>query len=128
MLVSKQFLQQIGLMEEDYFLYFEEIDWAMRAKDQFSLCYAPDSIVYHKEGGSIGTNYAEPQKKSLTADYYGLRSRLKFTWQFFPYTLPLIYLGLLPVLINRVRRKQWQRVGMILTLALGGWTKRSKLS
>lgn len=123
MLVSRPFLQQIGLMGEDYFLYFEEIDWAMRAKGHFQLCYAPRSYVFHKEGGSIGTNAVEPEKKSLTADYYGVRSRLRFTRHFFPLCLPFIYLGLLPVLLNRVRRRQWQRVGMILSLALGGWAR-----
>lgn len=121
LLVSKRFLQQVGLMEEDYFLYFEEIDWAMRARGRYQLCFAPGSIVYHKDGGSIGSNSINPKEKSLTADYYGVRSRLAFTGRFFPWCLPFIYLGLLPVLINRIRRRQWQRVGMILSLALGRW-------
>lgn len=125
MLVSKPFLEQIGLMREDYFLYFEEIDWAMRAKGQYQLCYAAGSVVYHKEGGSIGTNSVVPKEKSLTADYYGVRSRLLFTRYFFPWCLPSIYLGLLPVLINRLRRGQWQRVSMILLLASGIYKNKS---
>jgi GT2 family glycosyltransferase len=32
MLVSKQFLETIGLMSEEYFLYFEELDWTLRAR------------------------------------------------------------------------------------------------
>ena len=119
MLVSKPFLQQIGLMREDYFLYFEEIDWAMRAKGHYQLCYAPGSIVYHKEGGSMGTNSLVPKEKSVTADYYTVRNRLLFTRYFFPWYLPFIYIGLLPVLFNRLRRRQWQRVSMILSLACG---------
>lgn len=119
MLVSKPFLQQIGLMREDYFLYFEEIDWAIRAKGRYQLCYAPGSIVYHKEGGSIGTNSIVPKEKSFTADYYGVRSRLLFTRFFFPWCLPFVYIGLFPVLVNRLRRRQWQRVSMILSLACG---------
>lgn len=121
MLVSKAFLQQIGLMEEKYFLYYEEIDWSTRAGKRFRLCYAQDSLVYHKEGSSIGTNSTEPQKKSLTADYYGVRSRLIFTNHFFPWCLPFIYIGLIPVLMNRIRRMQWRRVAMIVSLAVGGW-------
>jgi len=35
-LVSCAFLEEIGLMSEEYFLYFEEADWAMRWKDGFS--------------------------------------------------------------------------------------------
>lgn len=120
MLVSKPFLKQIGLMEEEYFLYFEELDWATRAKGRFGLCFAHDSIVYHKEGSSIGTNSIKPGTKSLTADYYGLRSRLIFTRRFFPYCLPSIYIWLLPVLINRIRRGQWKRVRMVWGLAQNG--------
>jgi len=119
LLVSRTFLQQVGLMEEEYFLYFEEIDWAMRARGRYPLCYAPGSVVYHKEGGSIGSNSINPKEKSLSADYHGVRSRLVFTRRFFPWRLPFIYLGLLSVLVNRMRRGQWQRVGMILSLAFG---------
>ena len=56
MLSSRVFLEDVGLMEESYFLYFEELDWAMRAKKAFKLGYARESVVYHKEGASIGTH------------------------------------------------------------------------
>ena len=36
MLASRTFLERVGLMEESYFLYFEELDWAMRAKGKLS--------------------------------------------------------------------------------------------
>ena len=35
MLISRDFLDGVGLMSEDYFLYGEEIDWATRAKGTF---------------------------------------------------------------------------------------------
>ena len=34
-LVSKAFLERVGLLQEDYFLYFEELDWAVRARGAF---------------------------------------------------------------------------------------------
>jgi len=116
MLVRKSFLQQIGLMNEDYFLYFEEIDWAMRGKHIFSLTYANNSIVYHKEGGSTR------RKKVLEAipDYYGVRNRLLFARKFHPYTLPGIYVGLAVACLNRLRRGQVDRAGMILKLIIRG--------
>jgi GT2 family glycosyltransferase len=55
LLVSRSFIEKIGYLNEDYFLYYEEIDWATRARGQFTLTYAPQSIVYHKEGATIGT-------------------------------------------------------------------------
>lgn len=37
-------------MAEDYFLYFEELDWATRARRRYTLGYAPQSIVSHELG------------------------------------------------------------------------------
>lgn len=54
MLVSRRFLDEIGLMCEDYFLYFEELDWARRAGRRFSMVYAPLSLVFHKVAASTG--------------------------------------------------------------------------
>jgi len=92
MLVSREFLEAVGLMCEDYFLYFEELDWVLRGRGCFTLAYAPDSIVYHKVGGSIGTS-SNPRHKSRVCDYYALRNRLLFTRKFFPSALPTVYLS-----------------------------------
>lgn len=79
MLVSRAFVEQIGPMCEDYFLYYEEADWALRAKGRFSLAYAPGSIVYHKVGGSSA------RKSSIGALRYLHRNRLKFVARFLPH-------------------------------------------
>lgn len=89
MLVSRTLLQEVGLMAEDYFLYFEEFDWARRASARFHLAYAPLSLVYHKEGGSIGTG--AKGKISALALYYLQRNRIKFIRRFFAASLPLLY-------------------------------------
>lgn len=120
LLVSRQFLEEVGLMCEDYFLYYEEIDWVTRAGGRYRLAYAPDSVVYHKEGASIGgSNYAVGEK-SWTADYYSIRNRILITKRFFPYALITVYLSLLVVILNRVRRGQWKRVKMVACLVFGG--------
>jgi GT2 family glycosyltransferase len=82
MLVRRPFLEQIGLMSEAYFLYCEEIDWATRARGKYSLAYAPQSVVYHKEGASIGSS-ADRAKRSYSSEYYTSRSRMLFTKQYF---------------------------------------------
>ena len=114
-LVSRPFLEEVGLMSEDYFLYFEEVDWAARAKGRYKLAFAPKSVVYHKEGGSIGSS-SDGAKKSRLADYYGVRNRLLYTRKHAPEALPSVYLGLLVTLTKRVQRKQWARIPMILRL------------
>lgn len=118
MLVSRQFLEEIGLMCEDYFLYFEEADWAIRAKGRFQLAYAPQSVVYHKVGKSIGTS-SNPAKKSYTCDYFNIRNRILFTRRFYPAALPIIYLVLLGALLLRLFLGKWDRAVMILKLLFG---------
>ena len=89
MLASREFLEGVGLMEESYFLYFEELDWAMRARGKFDLAYARDSVIYHKEGASIGS-HPDRRKRSAASDQYLSRSRVLFTKRFFPWALPSV--------------------------------------
>lgn len=89
MLVPRLFLEKVGLMAEDYFLYFEELDWAIRAKPDFDLGYAPDSIVYHKEGASIGSSQ-QRNRRSLLSDQYLSRNRVVFTRKFYPWLVPSV--------------------------------------
>lgn len=119
MLVSKEFLAQVGLMGEEYFLYFEEADWALRAKGSFRLGYAPLSVVYHKVGGSIGTS-SNPGRKSRVCDFYNVRNRILFARRYHPVTLPTVYLVLLGEVVLRAVLGRWDRVGMILSLMIGG--------
>jgi GT2 family glycosyltransferase len=113
MLVSQPFLNDVGLMDERYFLYYEEIDWVIRANNRYSLEFTPDSVVYHKEGASTGTT------RSYCADFYSMQSRILFTRKHFPYALPTVYLGMVGALFNRIRRNQWDRVALILRMAAG---------
>src|SRR5205823_8707075 len=43
MMVSRAFVDKVGLMADDYFLYFEEIDWAERGRVDFALAVAATS-------------------------------------------------------------------------------------
>lgn len=113
--VSREFLLKVGLMCEEYFLFYEEADWALRGKNEFSLAYAPESIVYHKVGRSIGTS-SHPQKKSYACDYYNVRNRLFFTSKFFPYALPTVYLVLIGTLLMRLLLGEWKKAVMISKL------------
>lgn len=104
-MISKACLETVGNMEERYFLYYEEIDWAVRAKQKgFSLAYAEGSIVYHKEGASIGTSY-DTRKRSQLSTYYLTSSKVRFAMKMYPYTLPTVVvfsvLQALRALINK---------------------------
>lgn len=117
MLVSRQFLEEIGLLCEDYFLYFEEADWAIRAEGRFTLGYAPQSIVFHKVGSSVGTS-SNPARMSYTSDYFNIRNRLLFTRRHYPTALPTVWLVVFGALLLRLFMGKRDRVLMVFRLLL----------
>lgn len=105
MCLSRNLLNLVGLMEESYFLYYEEIDWAERSKDKFEFGYAADVTVYHKEGGAIGSSSIKGARSPMS-EYYLMRSKIIFTSRFFPMKLLTIYLyGFAQVFIRLLRGK-----------------------
>jgi len=49
MLVKRDVIEKIGLMREEYFLYYEDVDWCIRARKAGYKCVlAPASHVWHK--------------------------------------------------------------------------------
>lgn len=118
MLVTRDFLEDIGLMEESYFLYYEEIDWAVRAKGKYSNIYADDAVIYHKEGSSIGSASLHT-KPSVTSEFYKFRSKLMFTAKHFPMCLPSCYVVTLLQVFNRWLRNEWATGWTIFKILMG---------
>lgn len=82
-LVTDRFVKDVGVMEEGYFLYYEEIDWAIRSSKRWRLAISPESLVYHKEGASIGTSTRSA--RSFLSQYYLNRNLLIFYRRFLPW-------------------------------------------
>lgn len=120
--VTRAFLETVGLMAEDYFLYFEEIDWAVRnqrlGRKRFKLAFAADAVVWHKEGGSIGSS-AVPGGRSVLADYWMTRSRLRFIGRHRPWLLPWHWLFTLLLAGRRLLRGQPAKAAAIVKALLG---------
>jgi GT2 family glycosyltransferase len=121
MLASRTFLEKIGLIEESYFLYFDELDWAMRAKGKFKLGYAPDSVIYHKEGATVGTS-RERMKRSLFSERYATRSRILFTKRFLPWALPTVLIWVCIAAAHRLFLGDAERAKLMLKAMLQGLT------
>ena len=119
MLASRDFLETVGLMEEAYFLYFEELDWAMRAKGRFALGYARESVIYHKEGAAIGSS-PDRAKRSMVSDKYLTRSRVMFTKKFFPWALPSVLTWVPLAAAYRFIRGDMERAMVMLAAMLQG--------
>ncbi len=88
MMIRRELIDRIGGLYEGYFLYYEELDFACRAAAHGRLGYCRDSIVYHKEGASIGTSASGGSPISM---YFLSRSKIYFTWRFYPFCLPTVY-------------------------------------
>lgn len=117
MLLRRSLLDEIGLLDESYFLYFEELDIALRAKGKYRLGSASKSIVYHKEGASTGGKDAD--EKSDVADFYAIRNRIKFTLKHNRKYIIFVWLGLFVALGNRLRRKKFSKSKNIAKIILG---------
>lgn len=116
MLVSREFLQSVGLMSESYFLYYEEIDWTLRAKGKFSLAWAPNSLVLHKEGATIGTSYRT--RPSDLALQYLYRSRLRFANRYLADHFWKIWRSVAYEMLVYLKRADWPASKIIATALL----------
>jgi GT2 family glycosyltransferase len=72
MMIPKKVLEAVGPMHEDYFLYYEEVDWCERIRRAgFSVWVAPAALVWHKESMTM-------QGLGAAKTYYLSRNRIWF--------------------------------------------------
>lgn len=84
---SRRFLDVAGLLEEGYFLYYEEVDWAFR-RGNLPLKVVPEAIVHHFGGTSIGSG-SVGRRPSPFSNYFNYRNRIRFVRKNFPVALPV---------------------------------------
>lgn len=69
MFIPRRVVEQVGMMAELYFLYYEEMDYCERIKKAgYEIWYDPSSSILHKESMSVGKN-------SLLKTFYMSRNR-----------------------------------------------------
>ena len=88
--VTRACLEDIGFMDERFFLYYEDADWSARAK-KHGLGYAPNSIVVHEGGTTIGSARFRAQRSRLSV-YLESRNHLHFVRMHWPTYLPFALL------------------------------------
>ncbi|MBT9483525.1 glycosyltransferase family 2 protein [Sediminibacterium sp.] len=72
MMVTKAAIEKAGPMAENFFLYYEELDWADRIRHNgFEVWMNMKATIFHKESVSVG-------KKSALKEYYMNRNRILF--------------------------------------------------
>lgn len=77
MMIKKEVFEKVGLFDEKYFLYWEDVDFCIRVRNSGYKCYFVNkSLIKHKvsaSGGIKGTN-----KLSPTRAYYYARNPFVF--------------------------------------------------
>lgn len=125
LLVEQDYLERVGPMDDSYFLYYEEMDWAERGRRAgLRPVVALGSRVYHKEGASTGS-HGGVRHKSLLSEHYGVVNRLRITRRFWPALLPLVWLSLWLVFFDRMLHGEGGRAWLVLRLmfAPGQWLR-----
>lgn len=60
MLVKRDVFEKIGLLNEDYFIYLEDVELSLRARQQgFQCMYSHQSVIWHEFSGTFG--YQSPR-------------------------------------------------------------------
>lgn len=72
LMVRRDVIEKAGLLDEAYFLYYEESDWQMRMKESgYRSLYVPESRIYHKVSASV-------KAENPVMKYYFVRNRFYF--------------------------------------------------
>ncbi len=90
MVASRRFIEAAGPMSECYFLYYEEVDWALK-RGNLPLTYCREAVVYHHAGTAIGSPTLDALPSPFSA-YYKHRARMMFLRRHFPASMPVGYL------------------------------------
>jgi len=99
--------EEVGLLDEGYFLYWEDADWCVRARRHgWGIAIADDSLVYHAGSGSLGS-------MSILKGYFLARNSIRFILKFYPWLAPLaIFWWPRWHFINHILRGRFQHAKM----------------
>lgn len=112
-LISKELVKKIGLIDETFFLYWEDADYSEKARRAgFRVVYAPQTHLWHMVSKSTG-NSGSPSN-----DYFLIRNRMIFGLR---YSSLRTKLALIRDSIRLLfTGREWQKKGVI-DFYLGRW-------
>ncbi len=65
-LIKRKLIEQIGLLDERFFLYYEDVEYCHRASQAgWRTVFCPESIVYHRRGGSGRNKWMEESRRYM---------------------------------------------------------------
>jgi GT2 family glycosyltransferase len=88
MIIRREVFEKIGLLDDAYFMYFEEVDFCLRARRAgFECWYVPASRVIHLVGAASGISETRVKQKRKPQYWFDSRRRYFRKNHGFVYTL-----------------------------------------
>lgn len=102
---KREVLERVGLLDDNYFMYYEDADFSLRLKKfGYRLYFEPRGIVWHKNAGSSGGSGSSLQ------DYYISRNRLYFGMTYAPFRTKVALLR--ESFRMLLHGRSWQKIGI----------------
>jgi len=121
MMVRKDVIDEVGLMPEHYFLYYEELDWSVQiVRAGYYIRYEPKGVIYHKESMTVG-------KMSPLKTFYINRNRILFMrknmhrWKALIFYLYYLCIAFPKNLITHTLKQEWEHVRSLVRATAQGF-------
>ncbi|MDQ6762124.1 MAG: glycosyltransferase family 2 protein [Bacteroidota bacterium] len=107
MLVRREAMEKAGVLSDNFFIYYEELDWCERIKKAgYEVWVNMQALLYHKESMTVG-------KQSAFKEYYMNRNRILFNRKHSPrfafviFTIFFTTVIIPKTLLTYIRKKQY---------------------
>lgn len=135
LLFTRAALEEVGLLDERYFGYFEDADWSIRARRAgFQIWYEPTSKIWHVAGGSIRQKET-PAKGGQTSPFHHYLVTRNNLWLLFGHAKGMMRLvGLVVFCVRRllvyslafVVLRRWDKLRCLWKGARDGWRNMNR--
>ena len=117
LVVRRKAMDDIGFLDEQYFFFLEETDWAYRMKlGGWRVYFVPSAKVFHAQGKTVGN--------SLDSRIMFYRSRYTFLKKWHPYSFPLFYSV---ILLRLLANTLLSFTGLLFTLGFKNSIKKKPI-
>ena len=119
--LKKEVMDKIGLLDEIFFMYYEETDWNLRTKKKgYKIYYVPTTIIYHKVTPIIG------KKAFLLKQFFLKRNSQILVWKHAKFIdLLIFYLGYslnnLKIMLIAVMNRRFYHISLLFLSFLQGF-------
>lgn len=105
MSIRRSVIEQVGMLDEDYFLYDEDTDYSLRLlANDLRIVYVPASIIYHKVSASTGNGSDLSQYYQVRNHFLLIKKNIKFPYSGIAKSYTILFL-IKRVLKNELKLK-----------------------